>query len=195
MQSTVSQHPQKQRVIDGILAGESIRDIAASVSPPLSRAAVARFRQAVVAPAVKQSFHKLNELKRMRDECAPADPTSIVPPRGNTNHLDAVAARETERSALVNPFLKRIATKYDRYDKLLDKATAAAEPDLKAIAALDACETRSMDLHAKLVGAIAPEASQQVTNNIVLMLPRPVDDAPARPMLDDGNVIDIEPVY
>lgn len=169
-----------------------MRNIGASVSPPISAAAVFRFRRSIVKPAIKKTFEKINELKRLRDDAGVID--SKPPSAAQATQAVMEQRRETQRDAIVSPFISRLHAKYDRYDKLLSKATAVDDPDLKAIAALDACETRSMDLHAKLVGAIAPEASQQVTNNIVLMLPRPVDDAPARPMIDDSNVIDIEPV-
>lgn len=204
--SSVSQHPQKQRVIDGILAGESLRSIAESVTPPLSKGAVQRYKDAIVKPAYAHAFNKVNELRKMRDDCNTDVSVSQPTERGYNTRPDSIANRDSDRASLVKPFLTRIAAKYDRYDRLLKTAEkgqvivdkegkpVTLSPDLKAIAALDACETRSMDLHAKLVGAIAPDASQQVTNNIVLMLPRPVDAAPARPMLDDGNCIDIEPV-
>lgn len=192
--STISQHPQKQRVIDGILAGESLRSIAESVSPPLSKAAVQRYKDAIIKPAFGHALNKVNELRKMRDDCN--NPASVTQPteRDYNTRPDSVANRDSERKAVVAPFISRIHAKYDRYDKLLSKATAADEPDLKAIAALDACETRSMDLHARLVGVVDSGVSTASTTNIVLMLPRPVDPVPTRPMLDDGNCIDIEPV-
>lgn len=180
--------------------------IANSISPRVDPVTIWRYKKSIIVPAVAKTFAKINELKQMRDACEPLADSIVPDTYGQVRSANVARSAETSREALVSPFLERLSRKYDRYDKLLSEAVKGCtaltktgdvvtlSPDLKAIAALDACETRSMDLHAKLVGAIAPESTGVVTNNIVLMLPRPVDGAPARPLLDDGNCIDIEAV-
>lgn len=55
MASVIDSHPQKQKIIDAILAGETVRKIAAWAKPPVSFNAIQRYKAAIVKPAIQQS--------------------------------------------------------------------------------------------------------------------------------------------
>lgn len=55
MVHVLENHPQRQKAIDLILAGESVRVIAAQLDPPVSFQAVQRYRKSIVRPVMAKS--------------------------------------------------------------------------------------------------------------------------------------------
>lgn len=51
----VEEHPQKQKIIDGLLAGRSTRAIADSIVPPVSFSAIQRYKVNVIKPMLERA--------------------------------------------------------------------------------------------------------------------------------------------
>ncbi len=55
--SSIDNHPQRQQIIDGILAGLTLNAIAQRTNPPVSPAAIQRYKQKVAARGAEKESH------------------------------------------------------------------------------------------------------------------------------------------
>src|SRR5579863_4664572 len=72
----VDQHPEKQKIIDGILSGRSVRAIARSVNPPIEFNAIQRYKTRVVKPILGRA----EETERLLGELMATPPARLPPP-------------------------------------------------------------------------------------------------------------------
>jgi hypothetical protein len=66
--STIESHPQKKRIIQALLDGQSVRNIAAWTKPPVSYLAIQRYKSSIVQPAVERSGSRVNNLSRVKNQ-------------------------------------------------------------------------------------------------------------------------------
>jgi hypothetical protein len=101
----------KQEIIDAILAGRPVREIAASIIPRVSHMALQRFRAKHVAPALQHAMTNSKSLARspiqraLRQE--PDSAKVIESARAEIQHGPVLAVRQ-----------KRLAWLQDRHDRL-----------------------------------------------------------------------------
>ena len=63
---SIEAHPQKHRIIEALLAGESTRKIAAWAKPRLSAMSVQRYKASIVKPAIERSNKRVSTLNRVK---------------------------------------------------------------------------------------------------------------------------------
>lgn len=65
----VDSHPQKKKIIEGILAGRPVRDIARSVVPQIAFCAVQRYKANVIKPTLARAGESEKLLAKQGDTC------------------------------------------------------------------------------------------------------------------------------
>jgi len=175
MASLVEDHPQRKQIEADILAGLSLRAIGSRVSPPVSAPTLQRYVAKFLRPALDKQ--RSNLIKHV---------TETVTQKTGIDDVEAVR-NETARELAARPFLSRIERKFERYERWMEGAEK--KEDWKALASLDTAETRSIELQARLSGALDSAPSTAVQVNIALCLPDP--ERPASNAA--GQVVDVEP--
>ena len=107
--ASVDSHPQRQYIIESILADHSSRSIARSLTPPLSHVTIACYRKYVVKPALRSSALITKALKAN----GVTDSDLIAP--GNIGVL-------TSRLLSANEYWEHMGKTWDRIDSGLDEA-------------------------------------------------------------------------
>lgn len=191
MACAVHDHPQLAEIERAIISGKTIREIAKCANPRLSVSAVQRYKAKLVAPVVR------NTAKSVAAQVLAKKTIT----RSNVSRAEV--QNECNRATILQPFLKRVERKYKRYDSLLSEAEKAnvvldklgnpvvLSPDLRAIAALDAAETRTMEFHGRALGIL--QQDQQTTTQINVALVMPSASQADRPAGASGTTIDVEP--
>jgi hypothetical protein len=177
MASAIDKHPQKQRIIDGLLAGESLRKIAASVTPSVSHVVIQRYRKSVVAPALNNA----SVLTRVLHQNGLLDPVEGEAP-------EAVQAKQLTSLALTSdPILARIA----KHQATLDDSIidARADKDARGVASLVGTDLKGLELHCRLTGRLDASTGPTVAIQIVC----PAGSEPRISSEDGGVVLDITP--
>ena len=76
--NAVEKHPQRQEIIDAILAGKALRQVAATIDPPLHHATLARYRQVLLTSATRTMKAKGDTCLALKDLAADPSETSAV---------------------------------------------------------------------------------------------------------------------
>ena len=175
-QPTVDTHPQRAKIIDAVLAGQSCREISKGLDPPLHYVTIARFAQ---------------RSKQALAQQAAAAKALAEQQHGDTGKLQPGDLIEATKAALTaNPILARIEKKYERYDRWIEGAEK--KEDFRTCASIDGTETKALELQARMLGLI--DAPVNTTNIAVVLLASDQRQAPARQAIPDAEVIDITPV-
>ena len=175
-QVTVETHPQRKRIVDALLNGESARSVAKWTTPPLHFATVARYARRVKDAAAQQ----LAVAKVLATQRATAE-------SGTENEQIELA---TKLAMTANPVLALIEKKHARYDRWIEGAEK--KEDFRTCASIDGAETKAIELQARMLGLI--DAPVSTTNIAVVLLASDQRQAPARQAIPDAEVIDIVPV-
>lgn len=166
--SSIETHPQRQRIVESICAGQTLREIASWTNPPVSQMAISRFKSRAMVLTAKA----LNQA------------TSSISKQGDSVTEQGVQA--VTRAALavaVDPFLSRVAHLDAERERL--KRVAEGNNNLGAWSALDGNDLRALELHAKLAGRLDAGTHIQVS----VVVPSTARNAPAEP---EGMIIDIK---
>lgn len=171
--SVIESHPKRKEIIDAILSGASLRNVADRYG--ISNMAVHRYKKNVVAPAV---------LGR------PLHPQVLGANKLATEAVAQVTeARNVAQSAIaLAPVLQRIQARAEKREKLLE--AAGGDKDYRGFAALDTCEHRDIRLECELTGLLQ---NQQAPSTVINLVCAQVDIS-AAPVADEGEVLDISPV-
>lgn len=136
--TAMKDHPQKDKVIDALLNGQSTRQIASWLNPPLHYGTIARFCNTYVKPAYRNAS-KLKLVLNQRDtETATVLQESATPARqGATANLSDTPRGQIVKQAIMSiPMLQlrevRIQAKKDRWARLqtIVNERAAAMADI-----------------------------------------------------------------
>lgn len=138
----IESHPQKNRIIDALIAGESPKSIAAWCNPSLDHTTIWRYRRKHFANAVDRAIASAKLLKT-EDVSTEIAPTVVE---------RQIVADATKADLGADPFVSRILRKYSNYEAL--QRYAVKKKDLKGFAAVDRAETSTMTLHAQLTGRL-----------------------------------------
>jgi hypothetical protein len=156
----VESHPQRQEIIDSILAGKALRNIAATLDPPLHFTSLARFRKDMLKTASAGMHARGADCSAIKDLCAdPAD-----------------QSRVTER--LRDDLQQSVQAANDRFDRWIDSAEAQEEVnaitgevrynmDHGALARHSRNVLSAIELRAKLAGLLQ-DGSATVAINIAV---------------------------
>src|ERR1035438_8252024 len=101
----VDQHPEKQRIIDGILSGLSVRAIGRSVNPPIEFNAIQRYKARIVRPILGRA----EETERLLGELK-ATPPAVRPPESSAVALQkaATAIQDQPRLSIFRQRLEKL---------------------------------------------------------------------------------------
>lgn len=147
---------QKQKVVDAILAGKSLRIIGKMAG--ISQVAALNYKNKVVLPAIK------NARKIVEAEGVPDNPTKQV----------AKTAALTEALAIGSSIISRVQEL--AADRAEVKEKAKADGQLGAWASMDRNDLSALELEARLTGALDTRPS---TVNVVVFSPMQPSVAPA----------------
>jgi hypothetical protein len=136
----VDGHPERAKIIEAILAGIPVRQIAQSIGPPpISHHAIAKYRRDVVVPTLKNSS-VLSKVLHFQG----VNPVECLQDRGE---------RELARAALVSdPVMERLRQRAAERERLM--AIAEAKEDIRGWAAVDRNDLTALELEAKLTGRL-----------------------------------------
>lgn len=163
MALSVELHPQRKQIERDILAGIGYREIAKRVSPPVSPATLQRYGAKMLKPALeKRRADLIKQVSRSVAEKADGVAPELI-------------RSETEQRLSAQPFVRQLQAKYDRYGRWFKGAEE--KEDWRALAALDGAETRTIELDARLHGALDTASQNAQTINIAVVLPAPVQPA------------------
>jgi hypothetical protein len=163
----------RQQTIDRLLSGESARAVSRYLDMQgykLSHAAVARYNSKVVRPALKTGA-KLQRLQSLAET-----------PREQLVETAAL----TQEALAADPILSRIRAKQARMDRVLVKAEESE--NYSAVAALEAADTRALDLEARVTGRL-----QATTNSTTIQVAVMYQAAPPAQIAESqGEIIDVD---
>ncbi len=165
-------HPDREKLVEAILAGESLREVARRAN--VSHTAVQNYVRRVVRPAVRSPRAAVNLLKER-----PESSVSIEQVRQTVN----IAKDAASQSAIV-PVMEKIARREARREALL--SDAAESKDFRGYASLDSCEYRDLELECRLRGLLDSGPTHQ-TN--IMIVCAGADEQPA----ETGFAIDLQP--
>jgi hypothetical protein len=176
----IESHPQKQRIVDAILAGDSIDTIAAWCDPPLHRTTIARYKRDRVAPALRKQGESAKVLRE----------NELLRQTVQDSGVGQEIATATRQALAGDPIISRLNRKFER----LDKRMVALAPDASVdeFVKLEDAECKAIDrygkamLHPGFVAQAAPTTDNRT--QIVVVLP----SAQAAPRAIEGEVIDVE---
>jgi hypothetical protein len=175
----VDSHPQKQKIIDGILAGESCRHIADSAVPPIGFNAVQRYRSIVINPMLKEAENLNRVLKANKDGEIGSRPAPV--PLSNDTAAIKMVERAIEAAPALSIFRKRLEDLHGRIDNALTRAEtavrAAPDPetgemvalgaDLAPLAGLFNQAHKNLEILGKATGELEPDNRSSVSIQIV----------------------------
>lgn len=166
--STIETHPQRQRIVESICAGSTLREIAAWTNPRVTPMALSRFKAKAMA---------------ITDNAVAAVKTAIALNKNDLTQVDPKLVTKAALAVAVDPFLSRVAHLDAERERL--KRVAEGNNNLGAWSALDGNDLRALELHAKLAGRLDAGTHIQVS----VVVPGTASNAPAEP---EGMVIDIK---
>lgn len=179
MALAVDSHPQKKAIVEALLARVPLRQIAATLDPPLHFASLQRYKLAVVRPAVKNAHalaRVVGQAKSMTEEQI-------------SDLANAASGQAIQAQHVADPYLDRIAKHQQTVDDSL--TDARAEKDGRTVAALIGADLKGMELDARLTGRL-DSGNSSTTNIYMLTAPAIVFGSPSAP--EPGPpVIDVTP--
>ncbi len=169
--SILESHPQRQKIINALVAGSTLAQIVAWAVPKVTESAICRWRQ-------KISRESASTIQSAQDILSTKDSPS-------DELLGGIATR-VAMAVAVDPFL--LAVQELRQDRARIKGKAEDTGDLRTWVAADRNDLTSLELHAKLAGRL--DAGPSHTNIMIV--------CPAAPEFrsvpsETGVTIDIDP--
>lgn len=177
--SSLESHPQRHRIIEAIAANRPLTEVSAWTDPPVSRAALNRFKSRAIAEHNERIIAAKKAIANSDNELGRAEHGAV------------------QRAALavaVDPFLQSVMRQTERRGRWMRDIEEQGEvdpergPDYKTLAVLDRNDQSGLELHAKLAGRLDAGANQ-VTVQVVFGAQGPA--APAE-IEFDGVTLDIK---
>ncbi len=148
-------HPQRQTIIEALLAGESSRSISRRITPPASFFSIAKLAKSVKSDLVTA---------RVMEEARKLVSTGTI---GVIQNMPTVnAERLTAIAASAQPHLERIQKRQQQLDKLID-----SEEDGKTAATLIRTDLASIELAGRFDRSLESTAATVVNVQNVMVLP------------------------
>jgi hypothetical protein len=170
--TVVEKHPQRQEIINWILAGETLRSIAKRVVPPLNHVSLSRFKLNLVQPAIR-SMRGTNAKYQVTRDIAESVAHRPQPGNGNDAVRNALSAEVEQR---FRHALKRRETWISAAEKVpvtdAEGNVTGYTLDHKALAAHDLNEQRALRAVGEL-GGLFQQTGPAVQVNAVIVLPGP----------------------
>jgi hypothetical protein len=154
-QPAVDTHPQREKIIEALVAGESPQSISKWCNPPINHVSIWRYRRNRIEA-------KLSQVQ----QTAKALQDNIIQATRDNGVVDpAVIHAATSALTTADPIMSRVLAKYSRYDDMLAKAQETG--DLGGFAAVDRAETQALTLHANLTGRLQSAAPTTLVQIVI----------------------------
>ncbi len=170
----VDSHPQKQLIIDGILAGRSPRSIASSLAPPIHFNAIQRYRANVVRPLLKSG-----ETATIVESTNKVHAAPVVPLSSDSQAVQSVH-QAIQNAPAASLFRRRLEKLYGTLDRSIEKAETAVRvtydkegnevaiaSDLSAVAPLANQIHKGLEILGRATGELEPQGGSGVSIQIV----------------------------
>lgn len=152
--SSLESHPQRQKIVEAIVAETPYRLVSAWTNPKVSPAAISRF-----ASRIKS---------RTADTIHQAKVAIANIDKGVTPELEQAVTRAA-LTAAADPFVARIL----KHQATVDAEIGTAAGDARGIAALVSTDLKGLELHARLTGRLETRSDAPTTNlHVYLGIPR-----------------------
>ncbi len=168
--SSLSDHPQRQRIIDALVAEQPYRIIQSWTEPKVSTGALARFKQSCVAELIGAN----------RKQSGRGGAAAIYDGPGANNQLRSAMAAQS------SPFRPRLDQLWHAAERTLVRAEAAE--DVGQVAPLINAAMRTVEVLGRATGELT--AGDSNTLNVMVVCP---SSNQAQPVPDDVLTIDIGP--
>lgn len=153
--NSVEKHPQRQQIIDDIISGKPLVQIAAKLDPPLHFATISRYRTKVLGVATRKMHGKsatTKALKEFGQAVASEDGENDVK-KALRDELQMSCKRLNERRERWIQDAERVAV----YDD--SGAAVGSKMDHRALSSYDRNDLSSIELQAKLAGILQETAN------------------------------------
>jgi hypothetical protein len=182
---SLSDHPQRDKIIEALIAGQTPDAVAQWCKPPLHKTTIWRFRRSHIA----------SKLSRIEETAKALQDNILQSAAGNQTVDPAVIQAATSALCTADPIMSRVLAKYQRYDDMYAKTV-----DPQGFSSIDRAETQALTLHANLTGRLQQSGPSTVVQIVFGQFPQNTNkDACNRDATDctdvaPGAVIDISPV-
>jgi uncharacterized protein YdcH (DUF465 family) len=152
----------RSQLVDKLISGVSSRDVSAwllQAGHKVSHQAINRYSQRTVRPSIRLGA-QLSRIQSLENKSG----TDLI---DSARHLHSV----TKQVVTADPILQRIAAKYARIDRVIDKAEQNEQ--YSAVAALEAADTRALTLEAQLSGRLQQNSGGNTVVQIAVMAAQP----------------------
>lgn len=171
----VDSHPQKNKIVQMIIDGRSVRDIAKAVSPPIDFNAIQRYKVNVIKPVLDRA-HDTNRILIGEGQTKPAP----EPLSRDTNAIQ-MATQAIKDAPVLSIFRQRLEKLHGRIDRSLDKAETAVRvtfdkesgeevvigADLGVIAPLLNQAHKNLEILGRATGELEPSGGAGVSIQIL----------------------------
>lgn len=167
----VDSHPQKDKIIEGILAGRTVREIARSVVPQIAYCAVQRYKANVVKPVLARA----EETDRILITKNPPKPLTVSP------QVQQKVIQAIQDAPALSIFRQRLEKLHGRIDKTLDRAESAVRvtqdkegnevvigQDISPMAPLFNAASKNLEMLGRATGELEPAGGSQVSIQILV---------------------------
>jgi hypothetical protein len=156
--SIIEDHPQRKRVIDALLAGESPLSVSRWIDPPVSEPSIQRYRKIVVDPRAASVLAKVAQSQELTNTVQSADISALRPD-----------PELVKLSGSGDYLVRRLARKAIRREKWYGMGERLE--DIKGLASLDRVETADIELEAKLTGRLQQADGGINIGQVVVVMP------------------------
>lgn len=112
--NSIEEHPQRKKIVDAIVAGQSVRDISKWTNPRVSHSVVHRYKAAIVRPAMIHAQKIAPILKKNNMIAADTEPVQLV--HDAINFSPVLSVRENR--------IKALQDRHDRLKLIVDERGA-----------------------------------------------------------------------
>ncbi len=156
---TVDSHPEKRKIIEGILAGRSVREISVSVVPHLAHCAVQRYKAKVINPLVARAAE--NDRILNADLSTKRQPVALV--------SDTEVNQAIQSTAHDAPVLSLFRSRVEKLHGVLDRSLGKAEQRnaLELIAPLANAQSKNLEMLGRATGELEQQGGTSVSIQVV----------------------------
>lgn len=196
---SIDDHPQRKKIVDALVAGQSVRDIAKWTNPPVSFNSIQRYRAAIVKPAMIQAKALAPILKKQKEISEDTEPIQLVQDAirfapvlvARENRIKALQDRHDRLNLIVNERGAEMATETPGgASGFLTRDYKGKDAD-RAIYKLDTGLLSEFREHEKQVAQEMGQWNEGAATNIAVQIVMPAGAQPGGFADDDAGFIDI----
>lgn len=200
--SAVETHPEKQKIIDQLLAGRSVRAVARSVAPQVDWSSIQRYKMKIIKPAIERASAGERVLMGEGHQ-----KQVVVAPQADTEATQ-IARQSIQDAPVLSIFRQRLEKLNGRIDRTLDKAESAVKTvrdpetgeqvvvgaDIGVMAPILNQAHKNLEMLGRATGELEPAGGSGVSIQIICPT-APADALPRVTFANSEGVIEGEGLY